>query len=529
MTAPFPPVADLLAAVRHGLVTPRSLADAVIDRAREERRATGLTLRELGFALDYIPVTRPSAGEGGVGSGEASSGVVSGAAAGLGGAGASGMGEARVASGEAAGATPEVPAGVTSASPLFPLAGLPIPVKDLHPVAGIPCTQGSGPRTAVPTETDASARLLLAAGATLVGSSATSELGLSCYTEPTGLPPVVNPALPGRTPGGSSGGAAALVARGIVPVAHGSDGGGSIRVPAACCGVVGFKPAHDPRGGVLRAEGFLTKTVADAAAVYPATWLFSGQDRAAHQTDLAGGSFGDPCNVHTGSPRGFSDDGPAREVTTSASLAGVRIGVLTTPLHCATAPIERHILAGLHIAADRLRLAGATIVPVTSPYPPSTIDLLRTVMSYRCSTLEDPLNDLSRYFRDTGQRIDPANVSRALAALAQVPAEVLLQWRGSARVDMVLSPTIATPPPPVGSFAQLTPAADFAAQTRWTPWCTLWNFTGWAAISIPVVRTDILGPWAGWPVSVHLGAVGHHISDSFLFSAASVVELHDRV
>ena len=175
------PLADILAMVRGGRrrvgtedvatpsnqhgrdqrLSPDVLASLARDRVQAARESTGLSTQELGFSLDDIPVVYPRAQR------------------------------------ESA-----------------PFAGLPIPIKDLLPVRGIPCTQGSADRVSVPDKNDPVTDALLDAGATIFGASATSELGLSCYTEPTHLPTVVNPTLPGRTPGGSSGGAAALVARG---------------------------------------------------------------------------------------------------------------------------------------------------------------------------------------------------------------------------------------------------------------------------------------------------------------------------
>ncbi|MDU3198622.1 MAG: amidase [Corynebacterium kroppenstedtii] len=477
------PLADILAMVRGGRrhvgtqeattpsdqhnrdqhLSPNVLAGLAQDRVQATRESTGLSTQELGFALDDIPVTYPSA--------QRSSG---------------------------------------------PFAGLPIPIKDLLPVQGIPCTQGSADRVSVPDKNDPVADALLDAGATIFGASATSELGLSCYTEPTHLPTVVNPALPGRTPGGSSGGAAALVARGIVPVAHGSDGGGSIRVPASCCGIVGFKPPHDPTDGQLRADGFLARTVADIA-VASSLITFPGQPRVT-RTEWVPGTP----NVSVPSRR-------------------LRVGILTKPLHSvgrnaphpaphgashsAPRPASNSLMTGaLRIAADRVRAAGHDVVPVTSPYPPETIELLRIVLAYRCRNLDGALSPLSTYFRDLGATITAEQYEETLVRLRELPDLVLGQWSDAANVDLVLTPTIAYPPPPVGTFAALPPEEDFAAQTAWTSWCTLWNLTGWAGLSVPVVTTAIEGPWHGWPVSVHVGAVGDRVSPWEVLGVGLVVE-----
>ena len=469
------PLADILAMVRGGSrrvgtqeagtpfdqhsrdqhLSPDVLAGFARDRVQTARESTGLSTQELGFALDEIPVTYPSA--------QRSSG---------------------------------------------PFAGLPIPIKDLLPVRGVPCTQGSADRVSVPEKNDPVADALLGAGATIFGASATSELGLSCYTEPTHLPAVVNPALPERTPGGSSGGAAALVARGIVPVAHGSDGGGSIRVPAACCGIVGFKPPHDPTDGQLRADGFLARTVADVA-VASSLITFPGQPRVTRTQWVPGTP-----NMSVPSRR-------------------LRVGILTKPLHSvghtasspAPRPTSNSMMTGaLRIAADRVRAAGHDVVPVTSPYPPETIELLRIVLAYRCRNLDGALSPLSTYFGDLGTTITAEQYEETLTRLRELPDLVLGQWSDMANVDLVLNPTIAYPPPPVGTFAALPPEEDFAAQTAWTPWCTLWNLTGWAGLSVPVVTTAIDGPWHGWPVSVHVGAVGDRVPPWEVLGVGLIVE-----
>ena len=131
----------------------------------------------------------------------------------------------------------------------------------------MPTTHGHAERTYVAAETDPFVQELIDAGALIIGKSSAPELGLRVDTEPVGLPHPDNPLYPGHTPGGSSGGAAVQVARGLLRAAHASDGGGSIRVPAAACGVVGFKPA----GEDLSVPGFITRSVADAATLHGLT------------------------------------------------------------------------------------------------------------------------------------------------------------------------------------------------------------------------------------------------------------------
>src|SRR3954464_7558486 len=155
-----------------------------------------------------------------------------------------------------------------------PLSGVPIAVKDLlAPVAGMPMTWGAAAmKNWVPDEDGNVARRLKRAGAIVIGKTNTPELGILPVTEPDANGPTRNPWDTGRTPGGSSGGSGAAVASGIVSLAHGNDGGGSIRIPGAACGLVGLKPSRGrvslqpawTEGGVgLPSDGVLSRTVRD--------------------------------------------------------------------------------------------------------------------------------------------------------------------------------------------------------------------------------------------------------------------------
>src|SRR4051795_9311330 len=157
-----------------------------------------------------------------------------------------------------------------------PLAGVPIAVKDLlAPVAGMPMTWGmAAMKDWVPTEDGSVVRRLRRAGAIVVGKTNTPELGILPVTEPDANGVTRNPWDPGRTPGGSSGGSGAAVASGMVSLAHGNDGGGSIRIPASACGLVGLKPSRGrvslqpawTEGGLgLAVDGALARNVLDSA------------------------------------------------------------------------------------------------------------------------------------------------------------------------------------------------------------------------------------------------------------------------
>ena len=152
---------------------------------------------------------------------------------------------------------------------------MPIAIKDTAPVAGMPYTLGSDAfGDFVPAHDAFVVRRLREAGFVIVGKTNLPEFGILPVTEPRRFGPTRNPWDTERTPGGSSGGAAAAVAAGMVPLAHGSDGGGSIRIPAACCGLVGLKPSRgrisrgpDQGDDFLVQDGVLTRTVAETAAL----------------------------------------------------------------------------------------------------------------------------------------------------------------------------------------------------------------------------------------------------------------------
>lgn len=344
------------------------------------------------------------------------------------------------------------------------LHGLLIPVKDLSDVRGMPTTFGSAHRTRRAEATDATARALLDAGAIIPGKSAAAELGLMIYTEPPGLPAPDNPLWPGRTPAGSSGGAAVLVARGILPAAHASDGGGSIRVPAAACGVVGFKPSA-PR---LAAQGFITRTLDDTAFLH-------------------------------GLPPG---PGLRR-----------RIGLLTRPLFAGSAVDEVHLRA-VEEAAAALREAGHDVVEV-HPYPSAeeTFDAFTTIFTAKLAGLPGPAEDLVGWLRARGRAMSSGRLAAANRHADDLGRHIAEYWE----VDALLTPMTTTDPPPVGHFAQMPPAENFLGQTRWSPWGSLFNMTGRGAVSLP---WQVPGRP---PVGVHLGSLT--LSDAALLALAR--ELHE--
>lgn len=344
------------------------------------------------------------------------------------------------------------------------LHGLPLPAKDLHDVAGQPTTHGSAARTRLAGRTDPFLAALLAEGVVIPGKSATCELGLTIYTEPAGLPAPDNPLWPGRTPGGSSGGAAVLVARGLLPAAHASDGGGSIRVPAAACGLVGFKPAGSSG---LSVPGFVTRSLDDAAFLHGLTPITGRR----------------------------------------------RIGVLTQPLFAGTR-VDAVMLEAVDTVAARLSDAGHDVVEI-APYPrvEDTFAAFTALFTEKLAPLPDPVDGIVGWLREYGRTVAPGRLAAARHHAVGLPRLLEQYWD----VDALLSPMLSTDPPPVGHLAALEPAENFLAQTRWSPWGSLFNMTRAAAVSIP---------WAvpgRPPVGVQLGSI--RLSDAALLGLAREVHL----
>lgn len=343
------------------------------------------------------------------------------------------------------------------------LSGWIIPAKDLSDVAGMPTTLGNRSRTYMATETDPFLLRCLRQGAIIPGKTLAPELGLTAYTEPVGLPHPDNPTLPGHTPGGSSGGAAVMVARGLVRAAHASDGGGSIRIPAACTGIVGYKPPHDTGNANPVAQGFLAGTLTDSAYV--------------------------------------------NNVTVPARVPRLRVGVLIEPVH-AEVEVSEHMLSAVDRAASALSKAGHDVMMVRRPYGDAPFAAFHDILSLRSVKVTGEASPLVSWLRDRGSRIGEHRKEAVITEFMSVKSQVLRAWD----VDVLLSPMLAFDPPPIGYFRAMSPESDFYAQTQWTPWATMFNMAGLGALVFPFenIRTPI-----------HVGAL--RVSPAQLFGVAATL------
>ena len=372
---------------------------------------------------------------------------------------------------------------------LPPLTGVPIPIKDLNMAAGLRHTYGSVVfADNVAAEDDNVTARIRAAGAIIIGKTATPEFGLPCYTETEVGPPARTPWDLSRSAGGSSGGAGAAVAAGLAPAAHGNDGGGSIRIPASACGLFGIKPSRGRISNAplmpdlmgLTTEGPLARTVADAALLLDA---------------MAGNLPGD-MYTQPPLPPGESFLGCARR-----EPGRLRIGrTLTHPV--GEGEVHPDCAAAYEEASALLAGLGHEVEDIPPPFGADLVPAFETLW-YAMSTIApvDPADEprllpLTRYLRERGRALPASDLLLSQAYLQIVLRAVLPGLRG---YDAILTPTLAAPPAEVGYFEQVDPAENFERQKRFTPYAAAHNVSGQPAVSLPLHWTG-----DGLPIGVML-------------------------
>jgi amidase len=382
--------------------------------------------------------------------------------------------------------------GVAAASRALPLWGLPLADKDLVARAGVPTRHGSRALADnVPGVSDELATVLDDAGAVSLGKTATPEFGLSGYTEPLAGPVARNPYDTRLGAGGSSGGAAAAVAAGLLPLAPGSDGGGSVRIPAAACGLVGLKPS---RGRVPAKSGFeglaglsvagpLARTVADAALLLDAL-LGEGRDVwATRPPTWDGGPFLNAAVRGEGRYSiGVTRNTPweASHPVAVAPEAEAALAVAIRELDALGHGVEEVRLEpedGYAAAFGTIWQAGAAQIPVED----AALDLVEP---------------LTRWLVDRGRVLTARVLADALVWLAGYERRLIRQL---APFDAVLTPALAVPPPAIGWYDTVDPERNFAQQILVTPFTSMVNVAGLPAIALPVSATP-----GGVPMGVQL-------------------------
>ena len=397
-----------------------------------------------------------------------------------------------------------------------PFRGVPYLLKDLlASYAGVPMASGSSfLKRFIPDHDSELVVRLKRAGLVIVGKTNTPEFGILPTTEPRAFGASRNPWAPTRTTGGSSGGSSAAVAAGMAPLAHANDGGGSIRIPASCCGLFGLKPTRgrNPLGpdfgdlmNGLVAEHAVTRSVRDSAALLDAT---------------AGPDIGDPYYPPLPA-RGFSqevgaDPGKLRIAFTTTAPTGV--------------PIHADCVKAVHEAADLCSELGHAVNEATPALDAELLVKCFTVVwSVGCASIVEGAALLTQQ-TPTPDRFEEltwelTRQGRALSGPAYLGAVTVLQGitRQVAQFftsyDIWITPTLAEPPLPLGSFDAPPddPMHSLQRATAFVPFTPICNVTGQPAMSVPLFWNT-----EGLPVGTHfVGRFGH---EATLFRLAAQLE-----
>lgn len=401
------------------------------------------------------------------------------------------------------------------AEELPPFHGVPMPVKDETAVAGWPVTFGSrGAREGTSTESELVVEAFQRAGFILTGRTNAPELGLLPVSENLRYGLTRNPWDLGRSAGGSSGGAAAVVAAGAFPLAHGNDGGGSLRIPASCCGLVGLKASRGRvpmralswEGAVVR--GALTRDVAGSAAVL---------------------------DVISGPDPGMWYNAPAPErlfsLEVGASPGRLRVGlVLEAPFGL---PVSPACAEATSLAARALEDLGHVVEPASLDVPDEFVVAFLNVANADLGDAEGVV-DWERTephiqaYRRAAAAVDSLTYARSVHTLQRFSRQMVAAWGRD--FDVMLTPTMIVEPPPAGSVLAAAHAAAAAAAgagaasggpvlevLQMTVMTAGVNVTGQPAVSLPTHMSP-----AGVPIGVQL--VGAPFGEALLIRVASQLE-----
>ena len=405
-----------------------------------------------------------------------------------------------------------------------PFSGVPMVVKDLDgQLAGAPLHLGNKLLKEIGyTATDSSYLFdkLEDAGFVIVGKTNTPEFGLQTTTEPHAYGATRNPWDPTRGTGGSSGGSAAAVAAGLVPVGHAGDGGGSIRIPSSECGLVGLKPSRGrvsvgPQDGEvwngLVARHVVTRSVRDSAAILDV---------------LAGEMPGDP---YTAPP----PDRPYAGVV-GTDPRPLRIGLRTDAI-AGMCEVEAECAAAAEATAKTLEALGHT-VEVASPDALDESELVGTFLNVVAANVLGLVEELAKMagrpvtvddmepgtwaLAEAGRAVSALQYQQTIAAAHAWSRRVLTWWHDpDGAYDVLLTPTLAALPPVLGTLNPVDgdPAMATILQTPYAAFVAAFNVTGQPAISVPVAMSD-----GGLPIGIQL--VGAAYREDVLLALAGQLE-----
>ena len=401
-----------------------------------------------------------------------------------------------------------------------PFRGVPFALKDLSCTLvdepaydGVPVLKHEDWRAPVTSNLAARFR---AAGLVIVGRTSSPELGIMPTTEPLAYGPTHNPWDVTRTPGGSSGGSAAAVAAGLVPFAHASDGGGSIRIPASCCGLVGLKtsrgrtsvgPASDEIARPLSVQFALTRSVRDAAALLDA---------------VAGNDVGDPIT--------FAPSTSLYVDALRAAVAPLRIGMMTTMPGTPDAA-DPECVAATEATARVLEASGHRVevahpeafdetermtafIPIWSAMATSNVIAIERKIGR--PVVPGDVEPLTWLLAENGRSTNGGELMDAIAAMGAFSRRFQQWWADG--WDLLLTPTLGELPPELGVLqTPEQPLVGFGKGGTFTPYTPVTNQTGQPAISLPLGTSAI-----GLPIGVHLiAATGR---EDLLLSVAAQLE-----
>ena len=395
-----------------------------------------------------------------------------------------------------------------------PFAGVPTAIKNNRPVAGMRLTYGCKLMQGHVADYDhnVTARLKRA-GFVIVGTTTLPEYGILPVSEAHIFGPTRNPWDLERTPGGSSGGSAAAVAAGLVPVAHGNDGGGSIRIPAACCGLVGLKPS---RGRISSApelgdaelviDGMLTRHVEDAAATLDV---------------LAGYEPGDAT---------WAPD-PPEPFAQSALREPLKLRIAaTTRPPVADAAVDPISARAVGEAASALRSLGHEVEEVDPPWQDESLRELFGAVFCSAIALSIAWSGMIGGHDPTAEDMEPMSwaiysMVRKMSPIEEGAAAVRLQQFSRRLVsfllpyDALLTPALAERPLPIGTLntAAPEPMETFTRSAMFTPFTPIFNATGQPAISLPLFEGE-----DGLPLGVQLA--GRPAAEGTLLALATQLQ-----